>query len=129
MLKHSCIFEWDRLCINSITKELFKSHRFRWLCQNLSLVSFWALLSHTQQNLTYNYNKRSLWTSAFTFNIAIYRYSLITFCFNNTYENISANIINTIVEAGMEMKFGGDEICGVGVFSFFLGSKSKFPLA
>ena len=34
-----------------------------------------------------------------------------------------------IVEAGMEMRFGGDEICGDSRFFVFLGSKSKFLLA
>ena len=38
-------------------------------------------------------------------------------------------IINMIVEAGMEMIFGGDEICGDSRFFVFLGSKSKFLLS
>ena len=38
--------------------------------------------------------------------------------------NCAFVIINMIVEAGMEMRFGGDSC-----FFVFLGSKSKFPLS
>ena len=39
------------------------------------------------------------------------------------------NIINMIVETGMKMRFGGDEIFGDSRFFVFLGSKSKFLLS